>query len=256
MEERQSQEAARRVHQSSEQGALAARSLECSGERNLYCPIVPLFPRTHHTPAHPVHLQVSNANQPCIPLRGCILSFAVTLANRQHLCTHREGTRLIQAHTHSQRGSHQHGSGRTGTQCFLLSDIGLGVGQWGEHRWRSREMMDLPKTELRLTRRMRSETKIPQTFHRTICEYCVFFIFIFISLVLSLDRMSQLVMIFPLVSPSATVTVSALQRGRDSCYQIPSGECGERPLHQEGPSFDHISDSLCSHPVGGREVTA
>ncbi|KAF3848029.1 hypothetical protein F7725_021057 [Dissostichus mawsoni] len=57
VEERQSQEAARRVHQSSERGAPAAASLECGVERNLYCPIVPLFPRAHHTPARPVHLQ-------------------------------------------------------------------------------------------------------------------------------------------------------------------------------------------------------
>lgn len=99
VEERQSQEATRRVHQSAEQGAPAAGSLECGGERNLYCPIVPLFPRTHHTPGHPVHLQVSSANQPCIPLYGCILSSAATLTDRQHFSVHAEGARLIPTHT-------------------------------------------------------------------------------------------------------------------------------------------------------------
>lgn len=110
------------VHQSTEQGAPAAGSLECGGERNLYCPIVPLFPRTHHTPGHPVHLQVSSANQPCIPLCGCILSSAATLTDRQHFSVHAGGA-LIQTHTHEQRGSHQDRSGRTGTQGFLLSDM-------------------------------------------------------------------------------------------------------------------------------------
>lgn len=96
VEERQSQEAARRVHQSSEQGAPAAGSLECGVERNLYCPIVPLFPRSHHTPARPVHLQVSSANQPCIPFHGRILSSAATLTD---LCTHTH-RRYIDTHIH------------------------------------------------------------------------------------------------------------------------------------------------------------
>lgn len=127
-EERQSQEATRRVHQSSEQGAPAAGSLECGGEGNLYCPIVPLFPRSHHTPAHPVHLQVSCANQHCIPSHSCILSSAATLTDQQHSCLHTNGARLI--YTHMQRGSHQHRSGRTGTQCFLLSDMSGELMQW------------------------------------------------------------------------------------------------------------------------------
>lgn len=106
VEERQSQEATRRVHQSSEQGAPAAGSLECGVERNLYCPIVPLFPRSHHTPARPVHLQVSSANQPCIPFHSRILSSAATLTD---LCTHAHGR---YTDTHTQRGSHQHRSRR------------------------------------------------------------------------------------------------------------------------------------------------
>ncbi|XP_077350391.1 uncharacterized protein LOC144000438 [Festucalex cinctus] len=70
--ERQSQEAVRRVHQSSEWGALAAGSLECGVERNLYCPIVPLFPRSHPMQARPVHLQPVRAsfNQPHVQPLG------------------------------------------------------------------------------------------------------------------------------------------------------------------------------------------
>lgn len=102
VEERQSQEAARKVHQSSERGAPAAASLECGVERNLYCPIVPLFPRAHHTPARPVHLQVRSANQPCIPFHGRILSSAATPADQQHLCTHARCT-----------DTHMHGEGKS-----------------------------------------------------------------------------------------------------------------------------------------------
>lgn len=124
VEERQSQEAARRVHQSSERGAPAAGSLECGVERNLYCPIVPLFPRSHHTPARPVHLQVRSANQPCIPFHGRTLSSAEILADQQHLCTHGRCTAYTDTHihTHSWRGSHQDSTLRTGTWCFLFSD--------------------------------------------------------------------------------------------------------------------------------------
>lgn len=97
--ERQSQEAAKRVHQSSERGALAAGSLECGVERNLYCPIVPLFPRSHHTPARPVHLQVSSANQPRIPFHRRILSSAATRADQQHTRARTEVAQLERTRT-------------------------------------------------------------------------------------------------------------------------------------------------------------
>ena len=119
VEERQSQEAARRVHQSSERGAPAAGSLECAVERNLYCPIVPLFPRSHHTPARPVHLQVRSANQACIPFHGRILSSAATLAGRQHLCAH---TRRCTAYTEREVIKTDLGGRGRGVSCSQTRD--------------------------------------------------------------------------------------------------------------------------------------
>lgn len=132
VEERQSQEAARRVHQSSERGAPAAGSLECSVERNLYCPIVPLFPRSHHTPARPVHLQVSSANQPNIPFRGCILSSAATLTDQQHSRAHRRCTAYAVKRIHKGEviKTDRYGQGRG---VSFSQTLGLGVGQRGEH---------------------------------------------------------------------------------------------------------------------------
>lgn len=144
-EERQSQEAARRVHQSSEQGAPAAGSLECGVERNLYCPIVPLFPRSHHTPARPVHLQVSSANQPCIPFHSRILSSAATLADQQHLCTHADGARLMRTHTYAE--------GKSSTLISKDRDMVFpflrhGIGSGGERQWCSGKMIHLTETGL------------------------------------------------------------------------------------------------------------
>lgn len=116
----------RRVHQSSKRGARAAGSLECGEERNLYCPIVPLFPLSHHMPARPVHFQVSGANQHCILFHRGILSSAATLADQQHLCTHIRCTASTDAHIRLE-GSHQDGSVRTGMWCFLFSEKELGV---------------------------------------------------------------------------------------------------------------------------------
>lgn len=93
VEERQSQEAVRRVHQSSRRGASARGLLVCDRERNLYCPIVPLFPRSHHTSVHPVHTQVSGTNQSHILFHVHVLSFATTLDDQQHVCA---------VHTHTQ----------------------------------------------------------------------------------------------------------------------------------------------------------
>lgn len=99
LEDRQSQEAVRRVHQSSKWGALAAGALECGGERNLYCPIVPLFPVSHHMPARPVHLQVSGGNQPRILFHSSILSSAANLAAHQEWYAHTHNTGSSDNHT-------------------------------------------------------------------------------------------------------------------------------------------------------------
>lgn len=113
----------RRVHQSPERGAHAAGLLECGGEKNLYCPIVPLFPRSHHTPAHPVHLQVSSTNQPSIPLHTAAFFPLLRPRLTEHLSMHVEGAQCCYRHAHTLKGSHQHRSGKTGTLYFLLSDI-------------------------------------------------------------------------------------------------------------------------------------
>lgn len=120
---------ARKVHQSSERGGgpPAGGSLECGVERNLYCPIVPSFPLSHHTPARPVHLQVRSANQPRIPSQCRILSSAATPADQQH-----EGARLNKTRARPRKGgSHRGGWRRTGDGDVAFAFLGRGGGRSG-----------------------------------------------------------------------------------------------------------------------------
>lgn len=115
VEERQSQEAARRVHQSSEQGAPAAGSLECGGERNLHCPIVPLFPRSHHTSSS------LTGKRPLISpafLRpAAFFPSTATLTDQQHSDAHAKGVRRLQTHTQRE--------GKSSTQIWEDGDAGF-----------------------------------------------------------------------------------------------------------------------------------
>lgn len=64
--------------------------------------------------------------------------------------------------------------------------------------------------------------------------------------------MSQLVMTLPLCVPHRNRHCFSMAN-MDETAAIRSNQVNvvQRQLHQEGPRFDHISDPLFSHPVGG-----